>query len=192
MAINKEFRVKHGLISEDDVIVNGSVTATSFIGDGSQLTGISSFSGNYNDLSGLPNLVKQLLNGLLIILLQMVHSILLVTMNKNSLVSKFNNDMKKSGHPEHIAMLRAKALEFGTDLTEFETLIKQAEDAFVMPTQEELDKELTEQKIQEYKAYLARTDYIVTKIAEAQALGEDTAILLSKYAVELQQRKEAR
>ena len=97
-----------------------------------------------------------------------------------------------SGHPEHIAMLRAKALEFGTDLTEFETLIKQAEDAFVMPTQEELDKELTEQRIQEYKAYLARTDYIVTKIAEAQALGEDTAILLSKYAVELQQRKEAR
>ena len=42
MAINKEFRVKHGLIFEDDVIVNGSVTATSFIGDGSQLTGISS------------------------------------------------------------------------------------------------------------------------------------------------------
>lgn len=97
-----------------------------------------------------------------------------------------------SGHPEHIAMLRAKALEFGTDLTEFETLIKQAEDAFVIPTQEELDKELTEQRIQEYKAYLARTDYIVTKIAEAQALGEDIAILLSKYAVELQQRKEAR
>lgn len=72
MAINKEFRVKHGLISEDDVQVNGSVTATSFIGDGSQLTGISSFSGNYNDLtnkpvlfsgnyndlSNLPNLVK--------------------------------------------------------------------------------------------------------------------------------------
>ena len=97
-----------------------------------------------------------------------------------------------SGHPEHIAMLRAKALEFGTDLTEFETLVKQAEDTFVMPTQEELDKELTEQKIQEYKAYLASTDYIVTKIAEAQALGEDTAILLSKYAVELQQRKEVR
>ena len=97
-----------------------------------------------------------------------------------------------SGHPEHIAMLRAKALEFGTDLTEFETLIKQAEDAFVMPTQEELDKELTKQKIQEYKAYLASTNYIVTNIAEAQALGEDTAILLSKYAVELQQRKEVR
>ena len=97
-----------------------------------------------------------------------------------------------SGHPEHIAMLRARALEFGTALSEFETLIKQAEDLFVHPTQEELDKELTDQKIQEAKAYLVSTDYIVTKIAEAQALGEDTTLLLSKYAVELQQRKEAR
>lgn len=47
-------------------------------------------------------------------------------------------------------------------------------------------------KINEAKAYLASTDYIVTKIAEAQALGEDTAPLLSKYSAELQQRKEAR
>lgn len=56
MAINKEFRVKHGLISEGDVQVNGSVTATSFIGDGSQLTGISSFSGDYNDLTNKPTI----------------------------------------------------------------------------------------------------------------------------------------
>lgn len=97
-----------------------------------------------------------------------------------------------SGHPEHIAMLRAKALKFGTDLSEFETLIKQAEDLFIHPTQEELDKELTDQKIQEARAYLVNTDYIVTKIAEAQALGEDTAPLLSYYATEVQQRKEAR
>lgn len=97
-----------------------------------------------------------------------------------------------SGHPEHIAMLRAKALEFGTDLTEFETLIKQAEDVFVMPTQEELDKELTEQKIQEYKAYLANTDYIVTKIAEAQALNKDVASLLTIYEDQLLKREEAR
>lgn len=31
-----------------------------------------------------------------------------------------------SGHPEHITMLRAKALEFGTPLDEFEGLIAQA------------------------------------------------------------------
>lgn len=40
--------------------------------------------------------------------------------------------------------------------------------------------------------YLISTDYIVTKIAEAQALGQDTIPLLSKYQVELQKRKEAR
>ena len=97
-----------------------------------------------------------------------------------------------SGHPEHIAMLRAKALEFETSLDEFEILIKQAEDAFIMPTQEELDKEATEQKIQEYKAYLASTDYVVTKIAEAQALGEDSAVLITQYSEILSKRKEAR
>ena len=64
MAINKEFRVKHGLISEDDVQVNGSVTATSFIGDGSQLTGISSFSGDYNDLTNKPVLFSGSYNDL--------------------------------------------------------------------------------------------------------------------------------
>ena len=54
------------------------------------------------------------------------------------------------------------------------------------------EEQIIAEKVIEYKAYLANTDYIVTKIAEAQALGEDTAILLSKYKVELQQRKEAR
>ena len=54
------------------------------------------------------------------------------------------------------------------------------------------EEKIIAEKVIEYKAYLANTDYIVTKIAEAQALGEDTAPLLSKYAVELQQRKEAR
>lgn len=54
------------------------------------------------------------------------------------------------------------------------------------------EEQILAEKVIEYKAYLANTDYIVTKIAEAQALGEDTTLLLSKYAVELQQRKEAR
>ena len=47
-------------------------------------------------------------------------------------------------------------------------------------------------KLNEARVFLASTDYIVTKIAEAQALSEDTAPLLNKYVVELQQRKEAR
>lgn len=47
-------------------------------------------------------------------------------------------------------------------------------------------------KLAEAKTYLADTDYIVTKIAEAQALGENTEELLREYAVELEKRKEAR
>ena len=54
------------------------------------------------------------------------------------------------------------------------------------------EEQIIAEKVIEAKAYLASTDYVVTKIAEAQALGEDTTSLLSKYAVELQQRKEAR
>ena len=67
-----------------------------------------------------------------------------------------------SGHPEHIAMLRTKALEFGTPLDEFEGLIVKAEQAYTPPTQEELDREATIQKVQEYKAYLAATDFKMT------------------------------
>ena len=67
-----------------------------------------------------------------------------------------------SGHPEHIVMLRAKASEFGTPLDEFEGLIAQAEQAYTPPTQEELDREVVIQKVQEYKAYLAATDFKMT------------------------------
>lgn len=54
------------------------------------------------------------------------------------------------------------------------------------------EEQIIAEKVIEARVYLTSTDYIVTKIAEAQALGEDTTSLLSKYAVELQQRKEAR
>ena len=54
------------------------------------------------------------------------------------------------------------------------------------------EEQIIAEKVIEARVYLTNTDYIVTKIAEAQALGEDTTLLLSKYAVELQQRKEAR
>lgn len=67
-----------------------------------------------------------------------------------------------SGHPEHIAMLEAKALEFGTSLDEYAELIKQAKEAFVMPTEEELLAYELEQKIQEAKMYLSSTDYKMT------------------------------
>lgn len=63
-----------------------------------------------------------------------------------------------SGHREHIALLRAKAVEFGTSLKEFEPLIKQCEDNFIYPTDEETAKEELKNKIAEAKAYLDKTD----------------------------------
>ena len=67
-----------------------------------------------------------------------------------------------SGHKEHIAMLEAKALEFGTSLDEFEGLIKQCKDSFIYPTDEELLAYELEQKIQEATSYLAQTDWVNT------------------------------
>ena len=65
-----------------------------------------------------------------------------------------------SGHKEHIVMLEAKALEFGTSLDEFEGLIKQCKDSFVYPTEDELAKEELQNKIQEANQYLIQTDWV--------------------------------
>ncbi len=65
-----------------------------------------------------------------------------------------------SGHPEHIAMLEAKALEFGTSLDEYEGLIAQVKESFVMPTAEELLAYELDQKLQEANQYLAQTDWV--------------------------------
>ena len=64
-----------------------------------------------------------------------------------------------SGHKEHITMLRNKALEFGTSLDEYEDLITECESKFIYPTDEELQAEEIAMKVQEYKNYLASTDY---------------------------------
>lgn len=65
-----------------------------------------------------------------------------------------------SGHPEHIAMLEAKALEFGTSLDEYAELIAHIKESFVMPTAEELLAYELDQKIQEANQYLAQTDWV--------------------------------
>ena len=67
-----------------------------------------------------------------------------------------------SGHKEHIALLRAKALELGTNLDEYDYLIKECEDSFIYPTDEEIAKEEVINKIAEAKAYLSLTDYKMT------------------------------
>ena len=47
-------------------------------------------------------------------------------------------------------------------------------------------------QIELYKQELLATDYIITKIAEAQALGEDTTELLNKYSEIIANRKNIR
>ena len=47
-------------------------------------------------------------------------------------------------------------------------------------------------QINKHKQYLEDTDYIVTKIAEAQAVGENVSELLGYYSEVLQKRKELR
>ena len=56
---------------------------------------------------------------------------------------------------------------------------------------EELEKAKQEilNQIELYKQELLATDYIVTKIAEAQALGEDTTELLNQYSETIANRK---
>ena len=67
-----------------------------------------------------------------------------------------------SGHPEHIQMLRAKAIEFETSLEEFETIIAECEKNFIAPTEEEIQAEITIHLVNEAKDYLAQTDYKMT------------------------------
>jgi hypothetical protein len=67
-----------------------------------------------------------------------------------------------SGHPEHIAMLRAKALEFETSLEDYEDLIAECEKNFIAPTEEEIQAEITLHLVNEAKNYLASTDYKMT------------------------------
>lgn len=71
-----------------------------------------------------------------------------------------------SGHPEHIAMLRAKAAEFGTELDEYKELIAECESKFVHPSDEEVAAELAAHTKAEALAYLASTDWYVTRKAE--------------------------
>ena len=67
-----------------------------------------------------------------------------------------------SGHPEHISMLRAKALEFETSLDEYEELIAECESKFIAPNEDEIQAEITLHLVNEAKNYLAKTDYKMT------------------------------
>ena len=56
-------------------------------------------------------------------------------------------------------------------------------------TEAELAEQESQKKIAEAKAYLSSTDWIVTKIAEADIEGLDTTALKAKYIDELSHRK---
>lgn len=78
-----------------------------------------------------------------------------------------------SGHPEHIAMLRAKALEFGTTLDE--SLIKECVANFVMPEEPTLE-ELEAKAVQEWKT--SRTLAVATikvMVDEMEFDGDETS-----------------
>lgn len=77
-----------------------------------------------------------------------------------------------SGHPEHIQMLRDKALEFSTTLDDYEDLIKQAEDAYVAPTEAELLIEANKAKLAEAYAYLASTDWVTNKYVDVVTINK--------------------
>lgn len=82
-----------------------------------------------------------------------------------------------SGHREHIAMLRAKATEFGTSLDEYEAVIAECESKFVYPSAAEIEAELLAQRKQEALNYLASTDWYVTRLLETGvAISEDVSV----------------
>ena len=62
------------------------------------------------------------------------------------------------------------------------------------PTAEEIAAQEKAKKIAEYKKYLADTDYIVLKIAEAQSEGDTDKVshLRTLYKSELEERKKMR
>lgn len=74
---------------------------------------------------------------------------------------------------------------------EFEELTKPKE---YVPTAEEKAAYEKAKKIAEYKKYLADTDYIVLKIAEAQSEGETSTVsqLRDIYKEQLKERKRVR
>ena len=74
---------------------------------------------------------------------------------------------------------------------EFEELTKPK---VYVPTEEEKAAQKKAKKIAEYKKYLADTDYIVLKIAEAQSEGDTNKVthLRTLYKSELEERKKMR
>lgn len=93
-----------------------------------------------------------------------------------------------SGHPEHIAMLEAKAVEFGTSLDEYAELIIQAKEAFVLPTEEEIEAEKRKQfEIQ----FRYNRDLLLKQVDIALYKAEDSGISTTSLRVYRQALRDA-
>lgn len=80
------------------------------------------------------------------------------------------------------------------------TKIKEENGKYVFEDKKEITEDekayeknyIKEEKIRSRKQELSETDYVVTKIAEATALGEDSSSLVKEYSKVLERRVELR
>ena len=83
-----------------------------------------------------------------------------------------------SGHREHIALLRSRAIEFDVSLDEFEDVIKSCEDAFIYQTDEEIEAEARKQFEIQFRydrdILLKQVDIEINKAEDA---GQDSSLL---------------
>ena len=73
-------------------------------------------------------------------------------------------------------------------------LVNEEYDALTAEQVQEKSKSLILSEIEEHKQYLSDTDYVVTKLTEAQAIGDDEWLvdLRAEYATVLDERKRRR
>lgn len=113
----------------------------------------------------------------------------------------YDNDFYVNQYSNNDTELKEAFMEDDFEIKFGYTRVKNEEDKLILYNEIEcnpqyyVDEELEKAKqdilyqIELYKQELLTTDYIVTKIAEAQALGEDTTELLNKYSEAIANRK---
>ena len=116
----------------------------------------------------------------------------------------YDNDFYVNQYSTNDTELKEAFMEDNFEIKFGYTKVKNEEDKLILYNEiqckteyyvdEELEKAKQEilYKIDFCKQELSNTDYIVAKIAEAQALGEDTSQLITKYSDMLVYRKNLR
>ena len=116
----------------------------------------------------------------------------------------YDNDFYVNQYSNNDTELKEAFMEDDFEIKFGYTRVKNEEDKLILyndiqcKSQYYVDEELEKAKqeilnqIELYKQELFATDYIITKIAEAQALGEDITELLTKYSEIISNRKNIR